>query len=107
MPYEGIIEDMVFSPDCRFLAVIVNVERNHRADIIVQNSENEKNMFRVTAYETAEKYNLCFAKDSRYLFYGNENCLQIGYTYDGERPAFARKQSVSEQNTKKKWRLFG
>lgn len=67
---------------------------------------NEKNMFRVTADETAEKYNLCFTKDSRYLFYGNENCLRIGYTYDGERPAFVRKQPVAEQNTKKNWRLF-
>ena len=68
---------------------------------------NEKNMFRVTADETAEKRNLCFSKDGRYLFYGNDACLRIGYIYEGERPAFARKQSVSEQNTKKKWRLFG
>ena len=58
MPYEGIIEDMVFSPDCRFLAVIVNDERNHRADIIVQNSENEKNMFRITARKTADIYSM-------------------------------------------------
>ena len=106
LPYEGNIEDMVFSPDCRFLAVIVNDERNHRADIFVQNSENEKNMFRVTADETAEKRNLCFSKDGRYLFYGNDACLRIGYIYEGERPAFAHKQPVAEQNTRKKWRLF-
>mgnify|MGYP006988881246 FL=1 len=86
----------------------VNNQRNNRTDIIIQNSEDEKNMIRLTETGTIRDVTLCFSRDGRFLFLGEKGCLRIGYQYDGDKKSTATENDKPvEQPTKKKWRLFG
>ncbi len=101
------IGDIVFSPDGRFLAIAIAAENDAGTSLVILNTEEPQNAFKVSIKSPVKPGTLTFSDDDRYLFCSNGECVHIGYFYDGGRPAAKKLSAENEDRTKKKAGLLG
>ncbi len=101
------IGDIVFSPDGRFLAIAIAAENDAGTSLVILNTEEPQNAFKVSIKSPVKPGTLTFSDDGRYLFCSTGECVHIGYFYDGGRPAAKKLSAENEDRTKKKAGLLG